>query len=72
MLGAKVVGEGVETAIQRGFLYEEGCEFGQGYLFSTPVQAEDFGWMLDQGLTLPVAYPGLGVTSADHGEASAA
>jgi diguanylate cyclase (GGDEF)-like protein/PAS domain S-box-containing protein len=72
MLGAKVVGEGVETAIQRDFLYEEGCEFGQGYLFSTPVQAEDFGWMLAQGLTLPVAYPGLGVTSADHGEASAA
>ncbi len=33
----KTVGEGIESRAQRDFLLREGCEFGQGYLFSRPL-----------------------------------
>jgi diguanylate cyclase (GGDEF)-like protein/PAS domain S-box-containing protein len=36
----EVVAEGVENVHQRGFLLDEGCEFGQGFLFSRPVPLE--------------------------------
>ncbi|MGV3742023.1 MAG: putative bifunctional diguanylate cyclase/phosphodiesterase [Burkholderiaceae bacterium] len=36
-LNLKVVAEGVETAEQRDFLKNLGCNYGQGYLFSEPV-----------------------------------
>ena len=32
----KVLGEGIQTAAQAQFLVENGCEFGQGYLFAHP------------------------------------
>ena len=41
-LGMKVVAEGVETAEQRDLLIKIGCDFGQGYLFSKPVSADEF------------------------------
>ncbi len=41
-LGIKVVAEGIETEEQRLALLQAGCDFGQGYLFSKPVTAEDF------------------------------
>jgi EAL domain-containing protein (putative c-di-GMP-specific phosphodiesterase class I) len=41
--------------MQRDFLAEEGCAIGQGYLFSLPLAAEDFGWVLQQGVTLPMS-----------------
>jgi EAL domain-containing protein (putative c-di-GMP-specific phosphodiesterase class I) len=53
-LGMEVVAEGIETAMQRDFLRDEGCRVGQGYFFSLPMTAEDFGWMLDQRATLPM------------------
>jgi len=37
-LGMKVIAEGVETEDQRQLLLDMGCEFGQGYLFSRPVE----------------------------------
>jgi len=36
-LGMKVIAEGVETEDQRQLLLDMGCEFGQGYLFSVPL-----------------------------------
>ncbi len=38
-LGMRAHAEGVETDAQRRFLLENGCHFGQGYLFSKPVPA---------------------------------
>jgi diguanylate cyclase (GGDEF)-like protein/PAS domain S-box-containing protein len=53
-IGQTVVAEGIETNMQREFLREEGCSIGQGYLFSLPLAAEDFGWLLNSRATLPV------------------
>lgn len=41
-LGIKVIAEGIETELQRAMLECAGCDYGQGYLFSKPVKAEDF------------------------------
>lgn len=41
-LGLEVVAEGIETAEQRDFLFDSGCDTGQGYLFSRPVPLEGF------------------------------
>lgn len=42
-LGMHVLAEGVENEQQRHILIEEGCELGQGYLFSRPADAATFG-----------------------------
>ncbi|MDR0716134.1 MAG: EAL domain-containing protein, partial [Azoarcus sp.] len=42
-LGLKVVAEGVETEKQRAFLLDHDCDIFQGYLFSRPLSAADFG-----------------------------
>jgi EAL domain-containing protein (putative c-di-GMP-specific phosphodiesterase class I) len=39
-LGMEVVAEGVETREQLGLLQALRCQFGQGFLFSRPVNAE--------------------------------
>jgi EAL domain-containing protein (putative c-di-GMP-specific phosphodiesterase class I) len=41
-LGLKVVAEGVEEDYQLRTLRQMGCDYGQGYLFSRPVPAEQF------------------------------
>ena len=40
------VAEGIETEAQRGHLLGLGCEFGQGYLFAPPLDADAFGQLL--------------------------
>jgi diguanylate cyclase (GGDEF)-like protein/PAS domain S-box-containing protein len=56
-LGLDVLAEGIETQRQRDFLIEEGCRNGQGYLFSPPLNPEDFAWMLGQRVSLPLSSP---------------
>lgn len=54
-LNMKVVAEGVETAEEAAFLVENKCDFIQGFLFSKPLQADDFASMLASGTTLSQA-----------------
>jgi diguanylate cyclase (GGDEF)-like protein len=48
-LGCKVVAEGIETERQCRLLKKAGCDFGQGYLFSRPVNAAGFEALLAKG-----------------------
>lgn len=41
-LGIRVIAEGVETAAQRDFLIEAGCDQAQGYFYGHPVEAAAF------------------------------
>lgn len=45
-LGIKVIAEGIETQQQYDLLMAAGCDYGQGYLFSKPVPAEEFEKLL--------------------------
>lgn len=45
-LGMEVVAEGVETAEQLALLRKLKCEYGQGYFFSRPVDAEKAGALI--------------------------
>jgi len=40
-LGLRTIAEGIETDAEAEFLRVEGCDQGQGYLFSRPVPAEE-------------------------------
>jgi len=57
-LSKEVYAEGIETNAQLALLRELGCEFGQGFLLSRPVNAERAGGILaanDAGLNSSVA-----------------
>jgi diguanylate cyclase (GGDEF)-like protein/PAS domain S-box-containing protein len=45
-LNLELVGEGVETETQRRFLLDEGCRFGQGYLFHHSMGADEMHQLL--------------------------
>ena len=46
-LKMRVIAEGVETAEQSAFLISSGCSYGQGYLFSRPVPAEQIEQLIE-------------------------
>lgn len=50
-LGMKAVAEGIEQPEQMKILHDLGSEFGQGYLFSKPVDAEEIDVLLMQQKT---------------------
>jgi len=55
-LNLSVIAEGVETEEQRSILKKQGCTQMQGFLFSRPVPAIDFGRLLaERALRGPVA-----------------
>lgn len=45
-LGLSVIAEGVETEQQRDLHKQIGCDYGQGYLFSKAVPADEFEALL--------------------------
>jgi diguanylate cyclase (GGDEF)-like protein len=49
-LHMRVVAEGVETREQLEILQQHGCPQGQGYFFSRPVPAKEFGRLLEHGV----------------------
>ena len=48
-LGMTCVAEGIETAAQREFLRQQGCDRGQGYFFSRPLPAAAMTALLARG-----------------------
>jgi EAL domain-containing protein (putative c-di-GMP-specific phosphodiesterase class I) len=52
-----LVAEGIETSEQRDFLRDQGFPIGQGYFFSLPLAAEDFAWMFENDVALPMSSP---------------
>ena len=52
-VGLEVIAEGIERPDQRRILRERGCELGQGYLFSDPVDEEEIERMLVKGTQDP-------------------
>jgi EAL domain-containing protein (putative c-di-GMP-specific phosphodiesterase class I) len=53
-LKQRVIAEGVETRAQLTFLKRHGCDEGQGYYFSRPMDAQRFAKLLQTGLSRTV------------------
>lgn len=54
-LGMQVIAEGVETAEQEAYIIAQGCNEGQGYLYSKPLPARELTLYLKQARRLSAA-----------------
>jgi EAL domain-containing protein (putative c-di-GMP-specific phosphodiesterase class I) len=54
----KVIAEGIESTKQLEHLLALGCELGQGYLFSQPVEAKAAGVLLRESSVLQARVAG--------------
>lgn len=52
-LGLQVVAEGVGSEGQIALLRRMGCRYGQGYFFSRPIPANEFGLLKQSGIYPP-------------------
>jgi EAL domain-containing protein (putative c-di-GMP-specific phosphodiesterase class I) len=57
-MGAKVIVEGIETEQQLAFLRHVGCDMVQGFLFSPPLDADDFISLLAKNRPFPLTNQG--------------
>jgi EAL domain-containing protein (putative c-di-GMP-specific phosphodiesterase class I) len=55
-----LIAEGIETDEQLAFLREQGCQRGQGFLFSRPLPSTDLVRLLGAGAPEPDAQPDAG------------
>lgn len=53
-LGIQAIAEGIETPQQLKFLQETGCPFGQGFLLSPPLEAQEAQVLLERGGVIPL------------------
>jgi EAL domain-containing protein (putative c-di-GMP-specific phosphodiesterase class I) len=60
----QVIAEGIETKEQLDFLIALGCDLGQGYLFSRPVDYRRAGSLVKRGRCTAVAF-GTAANAAD-------
>ena len=67
-LDKKSIAEGVESWSQLNFLRESGCDYAQGYLFSTPLNAKDFAEFVERHLLLTGQDPESDDCAEGHGE----
>ena len=51
-LGLDVIAEGIETELQLNILRELGCEYGQGYLFASPLDSQATFKLMKSGLRI--------------------
>jgi len=56
-LGMATVAEGIEEEVQLAALRELHCDYGQGYLLSRPLPADEAGRILTEGLTPKTSVP---------------
>jgi EAL domain-containing protein (putative c-di-GMP-specific phosphodiesterase class I) len=56
-LGIEIIAEGIETEGQSQFLLSAGCEHGQGFYFSRPVDAARAAELLRSGKIAPARPP---------------
>jgi EAL domain-containing protein (putative c-di-GMP-specific phosphodiesterase class I) len=53
-LKMRVIAEGIETAEQLARLGQLNCEYGQGYFFSKPLEAEAANLFISGGIATPM------------------